>query len=724
MSGARRGTLQARVAALSSAQREALAARLGEASGGAAIDVQTGVARLTGFVVVDPSLPTSDDALRTFLGERLPEYMIPVRFLAVERLPRTAAGKLDRSAVATLHGSELRATAASSPAPVMVDDAKPMSALASTLIAIWRDVLKVDDVGVDDDFFEIGGDSLSSIRVIARAAREGIRIAPERFFERPTIRHIASSIADSQTTAGTMSSGPDASDISDTAAALDVAPTGRAPLTPIQHWFLDAVGESRDWWNQAYVLDMGHALEGATMCAIADELTRRHDALRLRLVENDGVWQQEFPEPGHDVSCRVVSLHDIDPADCARRVAAEGEREHASLRLTEGRLFRMVLFEGVNGWRRLLVLAHHLVVDGVSWAIVLEDLATLVTQAAAGETPQLPPHTRATTSARAWALALQATAGTQAVSDAATHWLALPDDGHAMPVDVARNDSRSVADGQDIATTHADAVVVTVVVDVAETKRLLQEASRRLDAPAQALLLAALLLAWHSWTESGVLSLDLEGHGRDVLGPAMDVSRTVGWFTTVFPLRLALPGATGAMPTTAAVVRAVQRTLDALPMRGAAHGLARHLAPDVPLRAQLAARSRSNLLFNYLGTHDLALPAASRLRVLEDGSGGARSPHGSRPYLLELNARVEAGRLLISVEYARAVHQDATIRRFAALFRDALVRVADAAADDAPAGLDAAGVQAVADLLGALDDLDDEGVHDEHVPDAGVHDVT
>ena len=142
-------------------------------------------------------------------------------------------------------------------------------------------------------------------------------------------------------------------------------------------------------------------------------------------------------------------------------------------------------------------------------------------------------------------------------------------------------------------------------------------------------------------------------------------------------------------------------------MRGAAHGLARHLAPDERLRARLAARRRSTLLFNYMGTHDLSLPAATRLRVTGEASGSARSPDVVRPYLLELNARVEEGRLVVTVEYARNVHERATVEQFAARFRDALDRVAGAAAVDEPAGLDAAGMQTVADLLGALDESHD-----------------
>ena len=429
-----------------------------------------------------------------------------------KQLPRTAAGKLDRSALVHLTGRELRAGDAATSAGGTGDDLAAITDVEATLLSIWREVLRVDEVDVDDDFFEIGGDSLLSIRVIARAAREGIRVAPERFFERPTVRHMAASaaaasVAAASAAAGTASHGA-AATVRPGAASAEAAPAvaavGDAPLTPIQHWFLNAIGEARDWWNQAHVLEVGQALDGATLTAITRVLTGRHDGLRLRLVDRDGVWLQQFPPPGDDVWCRVVALHGADPAGHAAQVADEGGREHASLRLTEGRLFRMVLFEGVDGWRRLLLLAHHLVVDGVSWGIVLDDLATLVTQSATGAALQLPPPAE-TPSPRAWALALTGHAGTQALADAASYWLTLPDDGGAMPVDSAPDGRRRVQDGRDIVTTHGDADAVSVVVESTVTKRLLQETPRRLHVSAQALLLAALLLAWRDWTATDVL---------------------------------------------------------------------------------------------------------------------------------------------------------------------------------------------------------------------------
>lgn len=667
-----REVLHQRVEALTDAQRRALARALAGESGVRA------AGRLIGFIVPRGTSYPSGDELRDFLAERLPGHMIPARFMTLERLPRTAAGKLDRTMLAELGGADLF--------PVSSERTRsaPRTATESRLAAIWTDVLKVEDVGVDDDFFEIGGDSLLSIRVIARAAREGIRISPEQFFERPTIRHMAAG-------RGVAGSG----DVHGPAAA---AGSGEAPLTPIQHWFLDAVPQHRDWWNQCFLLESGHALDAGQLRGIVRVLVDRHDALRLRLVCREAEWHQEFALPGEGSCFRAIRLDDASEQARALQIVEECAREQESLRICAGGLFRVLYFEGAGDWRRILLLGHHLVLDGVSWTVILEDLATLVTQAARGEALRLGERTM---SARAWAFGLAERAAAPGLAESAGHWLSMPADGRTVPVDGLATDHDAGRSGYGV---NRDARLLTLTLGAEASRSLLHEAPRRLQASVQALLLGALLLGWRDWGGGDTLRLDLEGHGRDVLGDGFDVSRTVGWFTTVFPLRLALPGNASDDPasTAAAAVRQAQEALDALPLRGAAHGLLRHLSPDAGIRAALAAQARPALLFNYLGTYDLALPPSSRLRVTDEATGRMRSPDAARPYLLELNSRFEGGVLILTIEYTRALQRTESIERFRVCVRDALETVARAA--PAPFGLDASALDTVALLLDELDE--------------------
>jgi non-ribosomal peptide synthase protein (TIGR01720 family) len=675
MSERRRAELRYRIAMLSRGGREALSRELAPA----------GADRLMAYIVLErppdgataPGTP-NEDALRSFLAERLPAYMVPAQFAMLERLPRTAAGKLDRRALARETGTQL--------APASKAVVAPRTPIEGTLASIWKDVLRVDEISVHDDFFEIGGDSLLSIRVIARAGREGLTIPVERFFENPTIAHLASVLADGAVRKATHV--PDAQPREES--------IGEAPLTPIQHWFLDAIAEHRDHWNQSYLLELRAEVGREALKAVVRALVDHHDALRLRLTRRDGEWRQDFQAPAARVPLRFVDLSSVDPATYGDRVSAESDAEHASLRLAEGALFRCIYFEGADGWRRLLVVAHHVVVDALSWDVVLEDLSTLLGLTTRGA----PLHlSKGTASAREWAIRLDREAAAPVVAAGASHWLRVAQrEPSRVPVDVHGDAGGNLA---------GDAAVVTIALDEIESARLLTDAVLRLEAPPQALLLGAILLAWRSWTGERELLLDVEGHGRDVLGDSLDVSRTVGWFTTVFPVRLVLPDLAPSTddPLPANVVRAVQSTLSTLPMRGASHGLLRWLSPDAELRRALAAQPRRQVLFNYLGVRRDELPAHSPVRLVPEPAGRTRSPASPRAYVLEINGYVDAGRVTMHVEYSRRLHLTSSIDRLVEAMRTALGAISAARPDPfALAALDQSGMSLVADLLAEVDD--------------------
>ncbi|HSJ63108.1 MAG TPA: condensation domain-containing protein [Gemmatimonadaceae bacterium] len=672
MNDARRAALRERILALAEESRQALAARL-------AGDSRPEGKLVAYLVLQEPGeareLPT-DAQLRDALAERLPAHMIPARFVVLERLPRTAAGKLDRGALARAAGTQLSTVSR----PIVA----PRSNAEVTLAAIWRDVLRIDEVGVHDDFFEIGGDSLLSIRVIARAGRAGISIPLERFFENPTIAHLAA-------VAGESTNGA--------AGARIVEPepvvAGEAPLTPIQHWFFDAITDHRAHWNQSILLEVDAGAGRAVVENAVRALVAHHDALRLRFIRRDGEWRQDFLSDTASVPLRTVDLTASDPAIYADRVAGECDLEQASLRLEEGRLFRCVWFEGARGWRRLFVLAHHLIVDAVSWDVLLEDLAALLRLTSDDAPPRLPARTA---SAREWATRLAAEAAAPHVRAGADQWLRLSAGASpSVHVDV---------DGAESGNTAGDAARFTVTLDETESTRLLSDAAKRFGATPQALLLAAVLLAWRGWTGERDLRLDVEGHGRDALGDAIDVSRTVGWFTTVFPVRLASRGSPDDTVTSPAeVVAAVQATLSALPMRGASHGMLRWLSPDAALRKALGECARPALLFNYLGARG-GLPPDAPIRIAREPHGRSRSPGSPRAYVLEVNAYVQSGMLTLDIEYSRRLHRPDSIARLGAALGSALSTFAtNGQASFALARLDEAAMSRVAELLAEIDDV-------------------
>jgi amino acid adenylation domain-containing protein/non-ribosomal peptide synthase protein (TIGR01720 family) len=545
--------------------------------------------------------------LKGFLAESLPNYLVPSVFVPLRALPRTAGGKIDRHAL-----------------PLLVDGAalapgagRSVSTRAElTLSRIWSELLGVPNVGADDNFFALGGDSILAIQVIARARREGLRLTVRQFLSHPTV----SALAGSAGAAGI-------------ALAEQGPVVGEAPLTPIQRWFVEQASPEPHHDNQAVLLELSerpnvHALEAAI-----GQLIEHHDALRLRLVGD----RQRFIAPQGPVPFERVLGNGILLEEAAARV-------QTSLNLTSGPVFRAVLFEHPEEQARLLLCAHHLAVDGVSWRILLEDLAAAYQSHSSGENAALPPKT---TSFKRWAERLFEYAQSKQLHAEAERWLApriLAASG--APVDPGLEGN-------------AQSVVANL--SPGETQTLLQTAADAHGARIHGvriddLLLAALGNALEA-LKPGPWLIDVEGHGREELFDDVDHSRTVGWFTTIYPLLLE----TGADPL---AVRDARRNL---PHGGIGYGLLRYLAGHSELTA-----IRSDVCFNYLGQFDQALSNGGLFKLCGEPLRALRSPRARRSHALEVNALISDGCFSVTFTHVEARHSRAMVERLAAAFLDAL----------------------------------------------------
>ena len=546
--------------------------------------------------------------LKTLLAERLPNYLMPSVFVPLHALPRTASGKIDRQALPSLVDG-----AASAPGA-----GRSVSTRAElTLSRIWSELLGVPNVGADDNFFALGGDSILAIQVIARARREGLRLTVRQFLSHPTV----SALAGSAEAAGI-------------ALAEQGPVVGEAPLTPIQRWFVEQASPEPHHDNQAVLLELSerpnvHALEAAI-----GQLIQHHDALRLRLVGD----HQRFVAPQGPVPFeRVVLGNGILLEEAAAGV-------QTSLNLTSGPVFRAVLFEAPGTQARLLLCAHHLAVDGVSWRILLEDLAAAYQSHSSGESAVLPPKT---TSFKRWAERLFEHANSKQLHAEAERWLA--------PRILAA--SRAPIDPG----LEGDAQSVVANLSPGETQTLLQAAADAHGARIHGvriddLLLAALANALEA-LKPGPWLIDVEGHGREELFDDVDLSRTVGWFTTIYPLLLE----TDADPL---AVRDARRNL---PHGGIGYGLLRYLAGHSELSA-----IRSDVCFNYLGQFDQAVSNGGPFKLCGEPLRALRSPRARRSHALEVNALISAGCFSVTFTHVEAQHSHAMVERLAAAFLDAL----------------------------------------------------
>ncbi|HEY0967628.1 MAG TPA: amino acid adenylation domain-containing protein [Opitutaceae bacterium] len=614
--------------------------------------------------VVGATLPTGralDAELRSWLGSRLPEYFVPAAFVALPALPQTPNGKLDRKA---LPAPATVATAGDAGAGGGDDFVAPVTAAEQTLAQIWIDVLKIPRVGRHDNYFALGGDSILVLQVVSRARAAGLALSPRLVFERPTLAELADAVGTTLPVA-----------------AGESEPAGPWPLLPIQHWFFAQAFAEPDHWNQSVLLSTREPLEPRALQAALEAVVAHHPALRLRFAPAaDGAWTAQ-PDSAARPAFRVASVAD------AAGLTAACAAEQAALRIERAELVRAVLFTSDDpAAGRLFIVIHHLAIDGVSWRVLLEDLQTAYRALRTGSAPALPP---VTASAAAWARWQQGWGAGATATAEASHWLTLA--GEALAI---RALPRDHAEGSNCV---AEVGIVAVTLEPAETETLLRRVLAGYGAQINDVLLAALGRVLQAWTGRDRTLIHLEGHGRESATAGLDLSRSVGWFTSLFPVALDVAG----LADPVARVAAVRRTLAAVPQRGVGYGAGRWLAS--PARWEVPA---AEVCFNYLGQVDASVGEGSAFGPAPEPVGPHYSPRSARAHLIDVNAIVVGGRLRCEWHHATRIHDEATVRRHAEAFVAELrTLIAAAPAPGTANRYDLAGASD-ADVAAAIDEIE------------------
>jgi amino acid adenylation domain-containing protein/non-ribosomal peptide synthase protein (TIGR01720 family) len=606
----------------------------------AVVLAQEGVAshkRLVAYLVLDNHYTFINSEMRAYLRDKLPDYMIPSAFVTLDRLPLTPSGKVDRQALPDPDWSGISHEEGS---------AAPTTDIEKTLAGIWSQVLGVENVGVHDNFFELGGDSILSIQLIAKANLAGIRFSAAHIIKHQTIAELA-------LVAGT--SGP--------IHAEQGVVTGSVPFTPYQHWFFEQNLPDPHHWNMVLLLEVREKLNYDLVQEVLQQLTVHHDALRLRFLRDGSGWKQintGVDETAPDLFVRL-DLSALSEKEQDSAIKAAADEQQASLNLAGGPLLRVVLFElGGNRPDRLLVIVHHMVIDGISLRILLEDLETGYRQLNSGNKISLPPKT---SSYKQWAKRLSDYAQSDALVQEMSYWsgvggISVP----PMPVDYAGG-----------ANTWGSTKIVRVALDSAETHALLQEAPAAYNTQINDLLLTALVLAFSDWTGSKSLLFDLEGHGREDIIADVDLSRTVGCFTSLFPVVMDLEETFDL----GSQLKLVKEILRAIPNRGIGYGVLRYLCNRPDVADKLKAMPRAEICFNYLGQFDQVLPSSSPFSLADGEIGTIRSPRETRRYLLEILGRTVHDQLQMDFIYSENVHRRGTIERLAGDFMGRLRTLID-----------------------------------------------
>ncbi|MFO2464012.1 non-ribosomal peptide synthetase [Pseudomonas sp. 15FMM2] len=567
--------------------------------------------QLVAYLVSDADHGALHEALKAHLKAQLPDYMVPAHLIILDAMPLTANGKLDR-----------RALPEPDPEANRQQYVAPRNELEQTLAAIWCAVLNVQQVGLDDNFFELGGDSILSIQVVSRARQAGIHFSPRDLFQHQTVQALATVASRSEQVT-----------------AEQGVLTGSSGLTPIQHWFFDTDIPARQHWNQALLLKPlqlldPHRLEQALLAVL-----EHHDGLRLSFTQRDAKWHAEHlavPQGG------VLMQAQVRDMDQCTALFTDTQR---SLDLEHGPLLRALLVDGSEGQQRLLIVIHHLVVDGVSWRVLLEDVQNVYRQLSDGQSVSLPAKTSAL---RDWATRLQAYAGSESLREELSVWqhqLAGP--AVELPVDRPQGSLRN-----------RDAETLSVRLDAEHTRQLLQQAPSAYRTQVNDLLLTALARVLCRWSGHTSALIQLEGHGRETLFDEIDLTRSVGWFTSAYPLRLTPLAEQGDS------IKAIKEQLRGVPHKGLGYGVLRYLADDL-CKQTMAALPGAGITFNYLGQFDQSFGTDALFHPLDEPAGQAHDPDAPMPNALSVDSQVYGGELELRWTFSRERHDESTIRALA-----------------------------------------------------------
>jgi len=615
-----------------------------------------GVKKLTAYIVPQEGFDPKASDLRMELKQSLPEYMIPSFFVMMERFPVTANGKLDRKAL-----PKPDADSATEEEQVL-----PRNDKEQALANIWSEVLSLDVVGVFDNFFEMGGDSILSIQIISRAKLSGLHLTTKQVFENQTIAELAAV----------------ASEVEAPILAEQGMVMGDVALSPIEAWFFDHKFVEENHWNQSVLLDLKPEFKHSeTQIGRAfSAVVLHHDAIRLRFEQSDSrsdsqsgdqlnrsIGNHAVRQYHHDDTDGYAhfAMHDIDLTRCdearlAEEITAEANGIQSSLNLHKGPLLSVAIFRLPNNQRKMLLVVHHLVVDGVSWRILLDDLSAALEQVAANGNISFAPKT---TSYQQWVEALSVYTNETLVEKESDYWLAQTSASKPLlPID---NPSGSKA------VVHTK--VHQVVLSKEKTASLLRDVSQAYRTEINDLLLTALGKTISDWSGQSQTLIDLEGHGRESFNDRVDLSRTFGWFTSVYPVLIDVEAGL----SLASNIKRVKEQLRGIPSKGFGFGALKTFAKDETLRQELSNAPKADIVFNYLGQFDSMLENSPWFALAAEDKGSEHSQDGDESHLLSINSHIVDGCLQIDWIYSSDIYRDETIQRVSESYLQNLVQIID-----------------------------------------------
>ncbi len=597
-----------------------------------AIDSSAGGKELAAYFVSD-SNDLGVGELREFLTPLLPEYMIPTYFVPVNSIPVTSNGKVDKKSLPD-HTGALGSE---------VDFEGARNEREEILTEVWEDVLGRTSIGVNDNFFVLGGDSIKSVQIASRLLKYNLKMEVADIFDYSTIAELAPQLRESNIQ------------------IEQSAVSGIVPLTPIQNWFFDSKFTEQHHFNQSVAVHFKTGISGEYLNQIFTKITEHHDVIRSRYSFESGQVKQEIlkPEEGTFYTIHESDFTNVENVhDAIREKAVEIQ---SGIDLEHGPLLHIGYFKTEEGDHVLIVL-HHLVVDGVSWRILLEDLKIAFGQLTNGEQISFQDKT---SSFLKWANALKEYASSNTIVQEVAYWKGLEQK------EISKLEKKS-----DKPSKLKDLKRVKVSLSKEETQRLLEKTNHAYNTEINDLLMSALSIGFNKWNGFENLLIRLEGHGRENISDEVDVTRTVGWFTSSYPVVLGY--------SQEGIGNHIKRTKEALrriPNKGIGYEIIKYLTPDEH-KQDCKFTLKPEVNFNYLGQFDGVVSNKKDGEKQEPAfgisgmpTGNSISPNSENNYALNITGMIASGKLSFDIGFATTDFDQEQIDVLADSFKSGMIEI-------------------------------------------------
>ncbi len=578
---------------------------------------------LTAYVVV--KITITNTVLETKLKQVLPSYMMPKFIMQLDEFPITKNGKIDRKAL------PIPNKARNTDEAVVV----ATSETEKKLVAIYKQLLAVDTISVTDNFFELGGDSIKAIQLVSRAKSVGVLCKVKDIFVHQTIQELALHIREDIV-------------IEKEEGLLD----GKVGLLPIQQWFFEQDIQEISHYNQSILLKIDKEINSAILTKAVELIRAQHDVLGFHYEVSSQVNQRYTDKP-------ILVKEEI--SDDENTITSICKKYQKDLNIYEGEIARFVKIETPENetQNRLFIAIHHLAIDGVSWRILLEDLYRNIEAIKSGN--QYVTSEKLT-SYRQWQEKLAAYARSTTLQQEVKYWQKIADKCQELPQDTTALEACI----QQTTNKH------TLVIEEEITKALLQNVNHAYHTEINDILLSALTMTLSRWLEQQSVVIGVEGHGREDLFDTIDINKTIGWFTSLYPVHLEIKNNEDAVGN---IIANTKDMLRMVPAKGIGYGILRYLSTD-EIKTSLTSNFE-DIIFNYLGSFDSSLPQNGTIAIAEEDKGNDIGDYNKVPNKIAINSMIAGGKLHVTWSYDSLRYNKSTIEQLAKQYKKDLTAIID-----------------------------------------------